>query len=222
MTDGNQREMFAQDLFFPTPIYKMEKPEFLENVLLVADEALQKSAQDAPINELYPVVMSGDLQTDARIKDFMDFVGQSAWNILESQGYAVEFLTTYFDSIWCQEHHKFSSMEQHVHGNGVQLVGFYFLECPEHCSRPVFHDPRPAKVHVDLHEQDSRNITLASKVISVDVTPGTLILSNAWFPHSFTRNGADTPTKFLHFNLSVGVNNVAQTCDIPPPAAEVV
>jgi uncharacterized protein (TIGR02466 family) len=109
-------------------------------------------------------------------------------------------------------------MDQHVHGYGSQITGFYFLETPEDCSRVIFHDPRAGKVQIDLPEQNMNNATAASKMINFTPRPGMVIFANAWLAHSFTRHAANTPIKFVHFNL--GVQQVAQSC--PVPAAEVV
>jgi hypothetical protein len=124
--------------------------------------------------------------------------------------------------MWTQEHHKHSSMDQHTHGYGSQIVGFYFLEAPENSSRVVFHDPRMGKVQIDLPESDSNNATVASKMINFEPKPGLMIFANAWLAHSFTRHANDKPIKFVHFNLSV---QIAQQVSANPeilPAAEVI
>jgi uncharacterized protein (TIGR02466 family) len=121
------------------------------------------------------------------------------------------------DAVWTQEHHKHSLMEQHVHGFGTQLVGFFFLETPENCSRAMFHDPRGGKVQINLPEADMSVATPASNTINFAPEPGMMLISNAWLPHSFGRHGSDKPIKFVHFNLSVRYN---QTC--AAPAAEVI
>ena len=112
-------------------------------------------------------------------------------------------------------------MEQHVHG-GSQIVGFYFLDTPENCSRVVFHDPRPAKSMSSWTEQDVSKATPASGMINFAPKPGLLMFTNAWLPHSFSRHGADEPIRFIHFNiglrsLPLAVNNVCVA-----PAAEIV
>jgi len=108
-----------------------------------------------------------------------------------------------FTEMWTQEHHKHSAMDAHVHGFGSQITGFYFLETPEDCSRVVFHDPRAAKVQIDLPEQDMSMATPASKMINFTPKPGMMIFANSWLMHSFTRHAADLPIKFVHFNLTV-------------------
>jgi len=110
-------------------------------------------------------------------------------------------------------------MEQHVHGSGSQIVGFYFLEVPENSSHVVFHDPRAGKPLISLAETDMSKATFASNAINFEPKEGMLMFTNAWLPHSFSRHGNKKPMKFIHFNLGVrpGMMNV-----VIPPAAEVV
>jgi len=199
---------------FPTAVYLIERPDFLESVTAVSNESL--AAADKPLDEIYPVHMGNNFYADERISDFAQFVGATAWNILSEQGYAMQDKVVAFTEMWTQEHHKHSSMEQHVHGYGSQIVGFYFLEVPENSSRVVFHDPRAGKVQIDLPEQDMNMASPASRMINFEPKPGLLIFTNSWLAHSFTRHAADKPIKFVHFNLMV---QQAPSC---PPHAEVV
>jgi len=188
---------------FPTPIYLVERPDFLETVSAVSDEYLAVTRKAQTLNELYPVVMSGSYFGDERMKAFSEFVGMTAWNILADQGYTMQDKAVSFMEMWSQEHHKHSAMDQHVHGYGSQIVGFYFLETPDDCSRLVIHDPRAGKVQIDLPEQDMNVVSPASKMINFTPKPGLMVFMNAWLAHSFTRHAAETPIKFVHFNLSV-------------------
>jgi uncharacterized protein (TIGR02466 family) len=204
---------------FPCPIYLIERPDFLETVKQVSEEGLAEQRKTHELNEIYPVVMSGNFFADPRMAKFSEFVGATAWNILNEQGYAMQDKSVQFTEMWTQEHHKHSAMDQHVHGFGSQIVGFYFLETPENCSRVVFHDPRAAKVQIDLPEHDMNMATPASKMINFAPKPGLMIFANSWLAHSFTRHAADLPIKFVHFNLTVIMTPQA-AC--PMPAAEIV
>jgi uncharacterized protein (TIGR02466 family) len=203
---------------FPCPIYIIERPDFLEMVNTVSEEGLENQRKTQELNEIYPVVMSGNYCDDSRINSFAEFVGGTAWNILNEQGYAMQDKVVSFTEMWTQEHHKHSAMDAHVHGFGSQIVGFYFLETPEDCSRVVFHDPRAAKVQIDLPEQDMNMATPASKMINFEPKPGMMIFANSWLAHSFTRHASDKPIKFVHFNLTV--QHAPQACSMPP--AEVI
>ena len=204
---------------FPCPIYLIERPDFLEAVSTISEEGLAVQRTEKGVNEIYPVVMSGNFFADPRMVGFSEFVGATAWNILNEQGYAMQDKAVQFTEMWTQEHHKHSSMDQHVHGFGSQIVGFYFLETPENCSRLVFHDPRSAKVQIDLPEQDMNMATPASKMINFEPKPGLMVFANSWLAHSFTRHAADLPIKFVHFNLTV---IMAPQAACPMPAAEIV
>ena len=204
---------------FPCPIYLIERPDFLEVVNTVSEEALETAKKTQQLNEIYPVHMTGNYFGDPRMAGFSEFVGATAWNILNEQGYAMQDKVVSFTEMWTQEHHKHSAMDAHVHGFGSQIVGFYFLETPEDCSRVVFHDPRAAKVQIDLPEQDINNATPASKMINFQPKPGLMIFANSWLMHSFTRHAAEQPIKFVHFNLTV---QMAQPAVCPAPAAEIV
>jgi uncharacterized protein (TIGR02466 family) len=203
---------------FPCPIYIIERPDFLETVSQVSEESLAESRKERNLDEIYPVYMSDNYYGDPRMSQFSEFVGSTAWNILNEQGYAMQDKAVQFTEMWAQEHHKHSAMDAHVHGFGSQIVGFYFLETPENCSHVVFHDPRAAKVQIDLPEQDMNMATPASKAINFTPKPGMMIFANSWLMHSFTRHAADKPIKFVHFNLTV--IPAPQTCAMP--AAEVI
>ena len=204
---------------FPSAIYLIERPDFIESVMEVSEESLNRHREERELDEIYPVLMSDSYYADPRLAGFSEFIGATAWNILNEQGYAMQDKVVSFTEMWTQEHHKHSSMEQHVHGFGAQIVGFYFLEVPENASRAVFHDPRAGKVQIDLPEQDPNNATLGSKMINFEPKPGLMIFANSWLPHSFTRHGSDKPIKFVHFNLAVQLANTP-SCAIPP--AEVI
>lgn len=204
---------------FPCPIYIVERPDFLEAVTTVSEEALEVQRKAQSLDEIYPLYMTGSYFADPRVAKFTEFVGSTAWNILNEQGYAMQNMGVQFTEMWTQEHHKHSAMDAHVHGFGSQIVGFYFLETPENCSRVVFHDPRSAKVQIDLPEQDMLMATPASKMINFTPKPGMMIFANSWLAHSFTRHAAEQPIKFVHFNLTV--ISQPQACALPP-AAEVI
>jgi uncharacterized protein (TIGR02466 family) len=199
---------------FPCPIYIIERPDFLDAVNTVSEEALEVQRKERDLNEIYPVYMTGNYFGDSRMAQFSEFVGATAWNILNEQGYAMQDKAVSFTEMWTQEHYKHSAMDAHVHGYGSQIVGFYFLETPENCSRVVFHDPRAGKVQIDLPEQDMSMATPASKMINFTPKPGMMIFANSWLSHSFTRHAAELPIKFVHFNLTV----IPQPQVCPAPA----
>jgi uncharacterized protein (TIGR02466 family) len=204
---------------FPCPIYVIERPDFLESVNAISEEALEVQRKQRDLNEIYPMYMTQSYFAEPRMASFTEFIGSTAWNILNEQGYLMADKAVQFTEMWTQEHHKHSAMDAHVHGFGSQIVGFYFLETPEDCSNVVFHDPRAAKVQIDLQEQDISMATPASKAINFTPKPGMMIFANSWLAHSFTRHAAELPIKFVHFNLTV-IPVPQQSC--PAPAVEII
>jgi Putative 2OG-Fe(II) oxygenase len=206
--------------YFPSSVYTIEKLDFLKSVKELSDERLKIAKANKKLDPIYPVVMTDNLFGDPRVEDFMTFAGSTAWYILENQGYAMDGLSTTFTELWTQEHYKHSLMEQHIHGSGVQLVGFYFLDVPEKSSMVTFHDPRAGKVQLNMPESNKELITSASTAVSFTPKPGLLIFSNAWLPHSFGRHASNKPLKFVHFNIAVKPveKNICGTC----PPAEIV
>jgi len=216
MEPATQTVMDPQ-FYFGTGVYIIKKEEFLDAVKTVADENLAKLEAVKPeLDEIYPVRMSENLSGDARIQDFAQMVVGTGWNILNSQGYDMDKFQTFFTEMWCQEHHKHSAMEQHVHAAPAQLVGFYFLETPENCSMACIHDPRPAKVQIALPMRNPNQPSEANPMLFFKPEAGMLMFTNAWLAHSFTRHASDSAFKFIHFGLG------AQHVTLQAPAQPVV
>lgn len=206
------------ETYFPCPVYVIDAPEFLGSVKAVSDQYIGESHACQKLDAIYPLMMSGSFMNDPRVRDFAEFVASTAWNILDGQGYDMQYFNTAIESMWTQEHHKQSSMERHIHGRGTQIVGFYFVDVPEGSSRAVFHDPRSGKLMSDLPEKDISAATSASQMINMQAVPGRMILSNSWLPHSFTRHAGETPLRFVHFNVGVVPSDKAISTFFQQPA----
>lgn len=193
--------------YFPTSVYTTERPDFIDSVKFVADEYLEAVKKDQPSDQPLQVTQTGNFFNDARIKDFIDYVGQTGWSILNTQGYAMDNRVTFFNDMWAQEYTKYSNMEQHTHIYGTQIVGFYFYEVPENSSKVLLFDPRPGKVQINLPEQDYTLATHGSNVINFTLQPGMFMFTNSWLAHAFTQHQNDAPLKFVHFNLAIQNTN---------------
>jgi uncharacterized protein (TIGR02466 family) len=147
--------------------------------------------------------MTVNFSDDQDLAEFSRYVAQTAWNILFSQGYDMDRMTTYISEMWTQEHNYMSSMDTHLHGHGAQISAFYFLDTPKNGCGLVIHDPRVAKVITNLPEKEPNKISLGSSQVVFSPEAGMLILTNSWLPHSFTRNMSHEPTRFVHINISV-------------------
>lgn len=199
--------------FFSSPIYKINKLEFLDTVKSVSDESVQELKSEIELDELYPVYMSQDLTMDPRMQEFTEYVLTTAWNILNAQGYAMELYNVYPSAMWLQEHHKLSGMEQHVHSEGSQLIAFYFTEVPVDSSKFIIHDPRPGKVQLDLLQKNRVDLNESSKMVVITPEVGDLFFTNAYLPHSFSKNASDSPVKFIHINIG-SARKPPEQCDI--------
>jgi uncharacterized protein (TIGR02466 family) len=167
-----------------------------------------------------PVYMTESINFDPEMLDFANFVAQVGWDILNNQGYAMQYFATYFAEMWTQEHHQHSSMEKHIHGNGAVLSGFYFLDVPKNSSRVIFHEPKDAKVITNLPEKNMSDGTHASSMINFVPKEGQLMFTNSWLPHSFTKNESKKPLRFIHFNIAV--EQAPQQNQICSSTAEVI
>jgi len=210
------KTQLSVEYYFPTAIYSVMKPEYLQKAQEVCAEYVEKAKlKNTQLDELYPVYQTENFPNDPKIKELSDYILNVSWDILDSQGYDMSNMRTYFDEFWCQDHSKHSGMDQHIHGFGTQIVGFYFTDCPENSSKILFYDPKPAKIQIGLKEVNSNIATPASNIINFQPKPGLLILTNSWLAHSFTRSGAAESMRFIHF--TVYPNSVPQICQTTMP-----
>ena len=164
---------------FPTTAFVIDKPDDVQLVLDVSKEYLKKQEDEHKLNEIFPLYQTENFANDSRLNEFTSYINQVAYDILSDQGYDMSNKRTYVNSIWLQEHHKHSQMEQHVHGQGAQIIGFYFLDCPENCSDVLVHDPRPGKVQINLPIKKEKNYTEANETIMFESKTGRLFFANA-------------------------------------------
>jgi hypothetical protein len=208
---------YSADLLFSSGVYRASVPDFLPNITTVAREYIEKSKENFPYDKLYPVHMTEDISQDERIRPFIEYVANSAWQILDSQGYMMEMFFTHIQAAWVQDHKKYSSMDYHIHQN-LPLVGFYFIEVPEDCDVfSLVHDPRSAKIYSSLPMRMQEDAHMAFNSIQYKPNAGDLYFTNGWLPHSFTRNRSDKSFNFMHFNINVidNPNYQPSTCDAP-------
>jgi len=202
-TIENKPKKWGEWHYFTSALYGIRKPEFLNKVNKISMEYIERRKSCQELNEIYPVYMSENMFEDERLSDFSNFILSTSHEILASQGYKMDLFDVFFHEMWVQEHHKSSGQEQHIHGAGSQISGFYFLEVPKDSSRVVLHDPRPAKVYANLPEENPGIGSYASQMITFTPEPGATMFTNSWLPHSFNKNSSDKPFRFIHFNLGV-------------------
>ena len=201
MENEKQQDTLDESLFFATSLYTIKKPDFLDAMRVISERYIACHRTDMKKNDY--VTMSSNYSQDSEVGFFTEYVSQTAWNILNAQGYAMSDKSTYLMEMWTQEHNKHSSMNTHVHGRGAMISCFYFLHVPEGGCQIVLHDPRPTKLMINLDEADDNKITASTEHVYVTASEGMMVFTNAWMPHSFTRNVSDSPTSFIHMNISV-------------------
>jgi uncharacterized protein (TIGR02466 family) len=191
------------DYHFASPVFRYSKPEFLNSVRPVFREYINRVSHEKNPNDPYPGIMTELISKDERIEDFLKYVSDISWDVLNKQGYNMDMFYTDASDMWGQFHPQFSSMEKHSHGYGSLLSGFYFLETPDNSSTMYIHDPRAVKVHSDLPMRDSNALTLAHTSVFYNPKPGDLIFTNSWLEHSFSRNASLQPYNFIHIHVRV-------------------
>ena len=204
---------FNVDFQFASLVFRYNKPEYLSQVKQVFEEAIQQSIAERKPNDIYPGAMSGLLSQDERIEDFVKYVSDISWDVLNKQGYNMDLFYTDASEMWGQYHPRTSSMEKHSHGQGNFLTGFYFLDTPENSTQMCLHDPRAVKMYADLPLRESNELTPAHSLIYYTPQAGDIIFTNSWLEHSFSRNASDKPYNFIHINVRVyprPMNNVEE------------
>jgi uncharacterized protein (TIGR02466 family) len=195
------KDTLEESLFFATSLYTIKKLDFLDVMREISERHIACNRTDKAKKPY--VTMSDNYSQDPDANFFTSYVSQTAWNILNSQGYAMKNKSTYLMEMWTQEHNQHSSMDIHVHNRGAIISCFYFLHVPEGGCQIVLHDPRPTKLMIDFEVADDSKITAGTERVYINASDGMLVFANAWLPHSFTRNISDKPTSFIHMNFTV-------------------
>tara|TARA_R110002110_G_scaffold200140_1_gene410853 strand:+ start:344 stop:1006 length:663 start_codon:yes stop_codon:yes gene_type:complete len=203
---------------FDTFVYQTDLPEYLEDkdFMAVCDEHINKAIDEAKesiaarhkklnaeIKDHGMSYHSGpELYKEERFGEFELLIRNTARNILEDQGFDLADHTINYTEMWIQ---KFAfegggHQDTHVHWDN-HISGFYFVEASDRTSRPVFHDPRPGRMMLNLPIKDHSKLCPAMERQVVPVKPGTLLLFNSWLPHQFSVDNGVDPFRFIHFNL---------------------
>jgi len=229
MTLIKNKETLITDWYFGTPVYIIEKPEWLPSAI---------KATDKFINEAYKIESpklkdrekflgkkdfkkvkdhgwsyhSTPLNGDLGLKEMESYIGQTSWNLLDEWGYDMNIYTMFFTEFWVQEFAKVGGghHDTHVHYDN-HISGFYFLKCSDKTSFPVFHDPRAGAMMTKLPLKDKGKISHMSDSIHYKPKPGTLMFFPAYVPHQFAVDNGLEPFRFIHFNLQAVRNIIVNT-----------
>ena len=145
---------------------------------------------------------SSPLINDENFLDFIKFVSKKSFNFLEEQGYDLSNYSLNVLDLWVQEFAKNGggNHNTHVHSNS-HVSGFYFLKCSNKTSYPIFHDPRPGKLMIQVPEKNKSLITEASESVPLFPSPGTFVFFNSYLGHEFPVDLGVDSFRFIHFNI---------------------
>jgi hypothetical protein len=182
--------------YFPTIVYREERPELASKVNEFCLQQLQGLEVDCAVKQSASLVLAPDLN------ELKTYLVREAGNILYSQGYDTSKYELYVSDLWAQEIKSSGFTEPHIHKNS-QVCGWIFLETPEEGSYPIYFDSRYGKEFVSLHYEITETVTNATESIHFkDVIPGTVLFNNSWLKHSLSFNKNSSPTRCIHFIVS--------------------
>lgn len=190
------------DNFFCSPIYKMSKSEWVENIYSICRPYLIEAKQLLK-NNIIPgtVFHSKSLINEIKLTFFHEYILEESKKILDHQGFDMTKHKCIIKESWVQEFSDINPFhEQHVHSNS-HISGFFFIKSSENTSYPIFQDPRYGALMTVLTQKDENKITHASENIKFKNKPGDIIFFNSYLPHSFSINRSNEPFIFIHFNI---------------------
>ena len=203
---------------FDTILYKAEVPEYLKNkdFMSVCDEHTDQAISNAKklidernkkfktdVKDHGMSYHSGaEMYKDERFSNFELLIRNTAKNILENQGFDLSNYSIDYTEMWIQKfaYEGGGHQDTHVHWDN-HISGFYFVECSDRTSKPVFHAPRAGRMMLNLPIKDHSKLCPAMERQIISVKPGTLLLFNSWLPHQFSVDNGIDPFRFIHFNL---------------------
>ena len=209
---------------FDTLIYQAEIPKYLDDKDFMSvcnehtDKAIKNTQQkieerqkkyNAAIKDHGMSYHSeSKLYEDDRFHNFELLVRNTAYNILTDQGFDLSNHTLDYTEMWIQ---KFAydgggHQDTHVHWDN-HISGFYFVDCSERTSKPIFHDPRQGRMMLNLPIKDHSKLCPAMERQIIKVKPGTLLMFNSWLPHQFSVDDGIDPFRFIHFNIQARSNS---------------
>lgn len=197
--------------YFPSIIYREERPEWVARTLELSDRYLTEAKElreDNPLSRTFPVLQTLSMHDDADFKFLSGHVLQTAQDIMRGERYLVDNYKFYMQSMWFQDIGTYGGQPSHIHKDS-QICALFFLKTPEAGSYPVFEDPRTGKRMMELDAEISPNDVYPAnnQAHFANVTAGTLLYFSSWLSHLITLNAADSNTRLIHFVVSATDRN---------------
>ena len=224
-----KQDIMNTNWYFSTPVYTIEKPEWVSSAIKATDKYIKESQKrlQPEIKERKKILGNKDylkvkdhgvsyhstpLNGDPNLKELEEYVGATAWNLLDEWGYDMSLYTIFYTEFWVQEFAKQGGGHHstHVHWDN-HISGFYFLKCNDKTSYPIFHDPRSGAMMTKLPHKDKSKLSNMSDMIHFKPKPGTLIFFPGYVPHEFAVDMGVEPFRFIHFNLQAVRNIIVES-----------
>jgi uncharacterized protein (TIGR02466 family) len=201
--------------YFTTPIYIVEKVEWLLETIKATDYYIEE-AKELNKKNFYKkkdfglVHHSKPIGGDPKLKNLTEYIGRMSSDILDQQGYDMKLYNLFISEMWVQEFAKHGGGHHspHIHWNS-HMSGFYFLKCSDKTSYPIFHDPRPGKMMSMLKQKNHNQINYSTEQVHFKIKPGTMIFFNSYLTHEFIFDKGIEPFRFIHFNVQASDKNYA-------------
>jgi len=206
---------FSVEDQFKCPLYRAHEPEWVKELNKASDPIIErvrkswkKKIRDPkdPTKRMPNSLHSELLWQYPEFKLLTELILQQSWNILYWQGYDLKNRIPMMTELWVQEFPEEGGFHDiHAHGNN-HVSGFYFLKCNEKTSHPVFHDPRPGKIMMDIPMREPSKINYGSSQIHYKVKPGDFIFFPSYMPHAYVHHEGKEKFRFIHFNLQAVID----------------
>lgn len=206
-------DVMTKENYFSCPIYNIKKPKWINQLNNLCDKEIEKAkVKDQNIFEqrkqkfgkdigtIGHSFHSNNLNVDPNFAFFNQFIGERAREILDEQGYDLSNYILIVNDNWVQEFSQGGYHSMHIHPNN-HISGFYYLKCSDKTSFPIFHDPRPGKVIMDLPEKEPEKIDDSSSKIFYLPEPGDMYFFNSYLTHEYSFDFGIEPFRFIHFNI---------------------
>lgn len=202
---------------FKTPIWALEKPDFIRSLTKATDPYIKESKQR--FKEKYKKTdgfgvsyHSTQLLGDSKFKDFHTFVGQKCWDFLDASGFDMSHYTTFYEQSWVQEFTRKGggNHSSHIHWN-THVNAFYFLKCGPETSFPVFHEPRTGARATKLKMKTGQAINAATELVHFKPKPGDLIIFPGYLEHEFAVDSGKQPFRFIHCCITAVLKHMAKS-----------
>lgn len=182
--------------YFPSCVYRDEQPEWVGYTRQVVQKYYDQASSNGMLDQ------TAHMANDPDLKFLVDYLVLASDTILREQGYDMDKYELYVSGLWGQDVKCNGGTNVHVHKNS-QICGWFFLETPEGCAYPVYHEPRMNKQMVELDFIQGPTLTNASSQVHFNnIKPGTILMANSWMQHQLTQNNSQAQTKSVHFIVS--------------------